>query len=187
VSGFRRAREAVTYEGFIWHVVRAEFVAPDGEAFERDIVRTTGAVAVVPLRFDAEGTPGVVLVRQYRPALERELLEIPAGIRDVPGEPVEDTARRELAEEVGLHAGRLVPLVTVCPSPGMSDSEHHLYLATELEPVPRALHGPEEAHMEVLDVPLTEALAMIERGEIVDSKTVIGLLVTARRLEAERG
>jgi ADP-ribose pyrophosphatase len=185
VSGFRRAREEVVYDGFIWRVVRAEFVSPDGQPFERDVVRTTGAVGIVPLRFDPEGLAGVVLVRQYRPAVDGDLIEIPAGIRDVPGEPIEETAQRELAEETGYRARRLSRLVTLRPSPGMTDSVHHLFLATGLDPVPRELHGPEEQHMEVLEVPLVEALAMIERGEIVDAKTVVGLLMTARRLEAE--
>ena len=81
---------------------RRHFEAPDGRAFERDIVRSPGAVAVVPLLFDAEGMPSVVLVRQYRPPFDRYVLEIPAGMRDVPDEPPELTADRELVEEAGL-------------------------------------------------------------------------------------
>ena len=83
-------------------VARATFAAPDGGQFERDVVHHPGAVSVVPVV--DEGT-AVLLVRQYRAAIDRELLEIPAGKRDVDGEPVERTARRELEEEVGMRAG----------------------------------------------------------------------------------
>ena len=72
-------------------------------------MRSPGAVAAVPLVFDAEGNPSVVLVEQYRPPYERAILEIPAGMRDVEGEPTEETARRELVEEAGLAPGRLEP------------------------------------------------------------------------------
>ena len=85
-------------------------------------MRSPGAVGVVPILFDAEGKPSVVLVRQYRAALDAELLEIPAGMRDVEGEPPEITARRELAEEVGLAAGRLELLTVFHNSAGMTDA-----------------------------------------------------------------
>jgi len=101
-AGFRRIADREIYQGHIWRVVVGEFEDPSGEHFERDIVRSPGAVAAVPLIFDAEGQPSVVLVAQYRAAYEREIIEIPAGMRDVDGEPPEETARRELAEEVGL-------------------------------------------------------------------------------------
>lgn len=162
----------------------ARFESPDGEVFERDIVRSPGAVAAVPLVFDAEGSPSVVFVRQYRPPFDDVVLEIPAGMRDVPGEPTDVTAARELVEEVGLRAGSLVPLIDFFPSAGMTDSVLYLYLATELEPVERETHGPEEAHSEVVHLPLVTALEMIDRGEIHDAKTVIGLLLVDRRLRA---
>ena len=85
-SGFRHLGDRQVHEGHIWRVVVADFESPDGRRFQRDIVRSPGAVAAVPLVFDAEGNPSVVLVRQYRPAYDRELLEIPAGMRDVAGE-----------------------------------------------------------------------------------------------------
>jgi ADP-ribose pyrophosphatase len=150
-------------------------------------VRSPGAVGVVALTFDVEGTPSVVLVRQYRPPYEREILEIPAGMRDVPGEPPEVTAGRELEEEVGLRAGRLDELTQFLPSPGMTDSVTTIFLATDCEEVERRLHGPEEQHMSVVHVPLSDALVMVDTGEIADAKTVIGVLMTARRLEVADG
>jgi len=182
VSGFRHLDDRLVHQGYIWHVAVGRFSSPDGEVFERDIVRSPGAVAAVPLLFDAEGQPSVVLVRQYRAPFGETVLEIPAGMRDIPDEPTEATAARELVEEVGLVAGRLEPLTQFYPSAGMTDSVLHLFLATDLVPVERATHGPKEAHSEVVHLPFAEALAMVESGQIRDAKTIIGLLLVARQL-----
>ncbi len=182
MSGFRHLDDRLVHQGYIWHVAVGRFSSPDGEVFERDIVRSPGAVAAVPLLFDAEGQPSVVLVRQYRAPFGETVLEIPAGMRDIPDEPTEATAARELVEEVGLVAGRLEPLTQFYPSAGMTDSVLHLFLATDLVPVERATHGPEEAHSEVVHLPFAEALAMVESGQIRDAKTIIGLLLVARQL-----
>ncbi len=183
MTGFRHLGDSLVHQGYIWHVAVASFEAPDGTRFERDIVRSPGAVAAVPLIFDAEGNPSVVFVRQYRGAYDEYVLEIPAGMRDVPDEPTETTARRELIEEVGLSAGRLEALTQFYPSAGMTDSVLHLFLATDLTVVPQQLHGPEEKHLEVVHIPFGEALEMVERGKICDAKSIIGLLLVARRLE----
>jgi ADP-ribose pyrophosphatase len=182
VGEFRRLGDRRVHDGFVWNVVVADFEAPDGTPFTRDIVRSPGAVAAVPLIFDAEGLPSVVLVRQYRPPYEQSVIEIPAGMRDVPNEPTEVTARRELIEEAGLEPGTLTHLLDMYPSPGMTDSVCTIYLATDCSPTETARHGPEEEAMEVLHVPFEDALAMIDRGEIADAKTVCGLLAAARRL-----
>lgn len=184
MTGFRHLGDTDVHQGYVWNVVRATYEAPDGSRFERDIVRSPGAVAVVPLVFDAEGLPSVVLVSQYRPPYERAVIEIPAGVRDVPGEPPEETGRRELVEEAGLEAGDLDHLVDIFPSPGMTDSICMIYLATECRPVDHDRQGPEEELMELLHVPLDDALAMIDRGEIADAKTVAGLFATERRLRS---
>ena len=184
---FRRLSESIIHEGHVWNLAVAEFEAPDGSRFRRDIVRSPGAVGVVPLVFDAEGTPSVVLVSQYRPPYERSVIEIPAGMRDVAGEATDAVARRELIEEAGLMANRVDLLTEILPSPGMTDSVTTLYLATGCTPVPHDRQGPEEAHMELLHVPLVEALAMIDRGEITDAKSVVALLLTERRLRAGDG
>lgn len=184
---FRRVGEARVHQGHVWHVVTAEFEAPDGRMFTRDIVRSPGAVGVVPVVFDAEGNPSVVLVSQYRPPYEEIVLEIPAGMRDVEGEDVATVARRELAEEAGLEPGRLEELVAQYPSPGMTDSVITIFLATECTPVPTDRQGPEEDFMELVHLPLADAIAMIEDGRIRDSKTISGLLLTDRRLRLADG
>lgn len=181
---FRRLSESIIHEGYVWNLAVAEFAAPDGSTFRRDIVRSPGAVGVVPLVFDAEGNPSVVLVSQYRPPYERAIIEIPAGMRDIPGEDTSEVARRELIEEAGLTAGRLELLTEILPSPGMTDSVTTLYLATDCSPVPHDRQGPEEEHMQVLHLPLADAVAMVERGEITDAKSVVALLLTERRLHS---
>lgn len=186
MPGFRHLGDRLVHQGYIWHVSVSEYESPEGEVFQRDIVRSPGAVAAVPLWHSADGVPMVTIVRQYRAPFDAMVIEVPAGMRDVPGEPTEVTAARELVEEVGLVAGSLEHLVDIYPSAGMTDSVLTLYLATQLTQVARETHGPEEAHMEVLQVPLAEAVQMVLRGEIRDSKTVVGLLIVERRLrEAE--
>jgi ADP-ribose pyrophosphatase len=182
--GFRRTGETEVHRGYIWHVVVADFEAPDGSPFTRDLVRSPGAVAVVPVR-DTSSGPLVTLVTQYRAAFERELIEIPAGMRDVPDEPPAETGRRELVEEAGLSPGAMEHLIDMLPNPGMTDSVCNIYLATDCSPVERQLHGPEEQHSTVLELPLAEALAMIDRGEIADAKSVIGLLLAERRFRGD--
>ena len=124
----------------------------------------------------------VVLLRQYRTPVEGELLEIPAGTRDVDGEDPAGTARRELAEEAGLACESLEELGAFYNSPGFCDELSHLYLATGLSEVPREPDGAEEEWMTVERVKLADVGAMIDRGEIRDAKTIIGLLLALRRL-----
>ena len=104
MSGFRRISERTIHEGHVWDLAVVEFEAPDGSSFTRDIVRSPGAVGVLPLVFDAEGNPSVVLVSQYRPPYERSIIEMPAGMRDIDGEDTAEVARRELIEEAGLRS-----------------------------------------------------------------------------------
>jgi 8-oxo-dGDP phosphatase len=175
--GFRLVRERDAWTGRRLRVVVATIEGPGGVTLEREVVRHPGAVAVVPLHDD--GT--VTLVRQYRAALDAEVWEVPAGLRDVDGEPTDETARRELAEEAGLRAGSLEHLVTFHNSPGFADESVVIYLGTSLVAVPDDRHGIEEEHMTIERITLDEALAMIEDGRITDAKTVIGLQAVDRR------
>ena len=180
---FRLRSDTVLHTGYVWNLALAEFEAPDGSTFTRDIVRSQGAVGVLPLVFDAEGNPSVVLVSQYRPPYERTVIEIPAGMRDVDGEETAEVARRELVEEAGLAAGQLDLLTEILPSPGMTDSVTTLSLATDCRPVPHDRHGHEEEHMTLLHHPLGDALDMVDRGEKADAKSDVALLMAERRLQ----
>jgi 8-oxo-dGDP phosphatase len=177
-AGFRVVGEETAWKGTrgVW-VGNLQVGTPEGNVVERMVMHHPGAVAVVPLHDDDT----VTLVRQYRSALDREIWEIPAGLRDVEGEDLALTAERELIEEAGLTAASITHLDTFHNSPGISDEEVAIYLATGLTPVADDRQGPEEQHMVVARMPLDEALAMVADGRITDAKTIIGLLLTARR------
>lgn len=171
-SGFRALDSDVVYDGWVMSVARARFEAPDGTRFERDVISHPGAVAVVPVVGQ-----DIVLVRQYRPALDALLIEIPAGLRDVEGEPPIETAQRELIEEIGMSAGTLTPLAAIHNAAGFCNEQIHMFIGTDLVAVEREVtESPEEVAMEIFRVPLREARAMIGRGEITDAKTIIGVL-----------
>ena len=178
MTPFKKRSERALHQGSLIALAEGTFVGPDGDEFVRDIVHHPGAVSVVPIEADG----AVLLVRQYRAAIDRHLLEIPAGKRDVADEPPELTAQRELAEEVGRRAGRMDLLGTFYNSPGFCDEYSYVYLARELEEVPVEAHSVEEAEMTVERVPLRDALALIASGEIVDGKTIIGLLLAQEQL-----
>lgn len=177
---FTPLREETVHQGWFIRVQRATFLDPDGVAFERDIVRHPGAVAVVAIT-DANA---VVLCRQYRPAVNQWLLEIPAGTCDVDGEPFEETARRELAEEVGYSPERLDLLTRSVITPGFCDEFTSIYLATGLRVVPSDRQGVEERYMEVVEVPLDRFDAMVDDGSIIDASTILGVGLAVRRLAA---
>ncbi len=180
VGGFRATSLVPVHEWAMWSLVRGEFVDPDGEPFVRSFVLSPGAVGVVALR---EGDdPSIVLVRQYRPALHRVTLEVPAGMRDQEGEDPLITASRELREEVGLEAQEWVRLGKHVSAPGISNSMVELFLARNLTSVALDRHGPEERHMTIEEVSLREATEMVLDGRIDDAKTVIGILATERML-----
>lgn len=177
MGAFAKLGEQEIATGFRFTVVRGRFRAPDGEEFERDVVHHPGAVAVVPLHDDGS----VTLVRQYRASLDHDLLEVPAGLRDVDGEPDELTAARELQEEAGLAADRLERLVGFHNSPGFCDEHVTIFLATGLRSVPDDRQGTEEELMTLERIPLAEAVAMVADGRITDAKTIIGLLLARDR------
>lgn len=171
MADFRPLGEETVYEGHVIRVVVGTFADPAGGTFTRDVVHHPGAVAVVPVHDD--GT--VTLVRQYRAALDATLLEIPAGICDVEGEPAEETARRELVEEAGLEATDVEHLITFHNAPGMSDEVIDLYVATGLREVDASAQGVEEEAMTIERHSLADLAAMVADGRITDAKTVIAV------------
>jgi ADP-ribose pyrophosphatase len=162
-------------------LVEARVESDDGQVFTRAIVRHPGAVTVVPITTDGH----VLLVRQYRAAVGAEVLEAPAGKRDVEGETPEETGRRELEEEVGCSAGRMVLLAEAYTSPGFSDEYAHIFAALDLGPVgPTHASRAEEAAMTVERVALSEVDGLIARRELVDATTIIGVLLARSLVDA---
>ena len=146
---------------------------PNGEQSEREIVEHPGAAAVVAL----DGHDRVLLVHQYRLAARRVLREIPAGTLE-PGEDPSACARRELQEETGYSPGKLEPIGGLYVAPGYTTEYIHLFLAQDLTHAPLA--ADDDEFIEVEQLPLGEALAMIDSGDIVDGKSIAGLLRVAR-------
>lgn len=178
MPAFRKLAEREVHRGSLITVAVGRFAAPDGEEFERDVVHHPGAVSVVPLLDERTA----VLVRQYRAAIDRDLLEIPAGKRDVEGEAPELTAHRELAEEIGMRAGRLERLAEFYNSPGFCDEHSFVFLARDLEPCGNSLQGVEEQHMTVEHVALADVPQLIASGELVDAKSIVGLTLAMQAL-----
>jgi ADP-ribose pyrophosphatase len=165
------------YEGKIVTVRVDEVRMPDGGTAEREVVEHDDAVAVVAL--DADGR--VLLIRQYRHPLGQRLWELPAGLCDVDGESYPDTARRELAEETGYGADTWHTLVDLHPSPGMSTELVRVYLARDLRELPeRSERVHEEAELEPTWVPLDDAVARVEAGDLTNGLAVAGLLAAVR-------
>lgn len=181
-AGFRFLGERVRHSGFFFQLTTGTFLDPNGYTFEREIVRHPGAVCVVALEGEP---PSILMVRQYRGALDRSILEIPAGKLDIPDEPVEVAAERELTEEVGRRATRLSNLGSFLNSPGFTDELTTCFLAEGLLPVERDAHGIEEEFMAVVKVPLFDFWRMVKNAEIIDAKTIIAVTY-AERVLADR-
>jgi ADP-ribose pyrophosphatase len=152
-----------------FRVERLQRKLADGTLKQREIVRHPGSVVIVPLLNDCR----VCLIRNFRMAVDRPLVELPAGTLEQ-GEQPADCAARELIEETGYRAGRLERLTSFYAAPGILDEHMHLFLATDLTPGPPQREAGEE--IENLIVSWDEALAMIEHGEIRDAKTMVGLM-----------
>lgn len=176
---FRTLASREVYSGAIVALRIDEVEMPNGATAEREIVEHYGAVAIVAL----DESDKVVLISQYRHAVARRLLELPAGLLDVPHEDSLAAAQRELAEEVGLAARDWSVLVDLALSPGFCDEVLRVYLATGLTEVDRPEPEHEEADLEVIRMPLTDAVRACLAGEVVNASTAAGILA----LSASRG
>jgi ADP-ribose pyrophosphatase len=156
-----------------FRVVRRRLTSPAGEEIEREVVVHPGAVAIIPM-VDAEH---VCLIRNFRIAVGKTLIEVPAGTLE-PNEPPIETARRELIEETGYTAGRMEPVTKFYMSPGIQNELMHCFVATELTLGDAHRESGEE--IQNLVVSWDEAMAMLDRGEIEDSKSIAALLVYDR-------
>ena len=167
------------HKGRIVHLSIDRVRYPDGSIGELEMIRHSGAAGVVPFLDPIDhADPRLLLVHQFRYAGGGYLYEIPAGRPDQPGEDWEVCARRELEEETGYAADTLIPLTSILTTPGFTDERIHLFLATGLREGSTG-HDHDE-FMELVTLPLSEALRMVEDGTIGDAKTICALLYADR-------
>ncbi len=163
------------HEGPVVHLSVDTVRFPDGSTGELELVRHSGASAVVPVLGDPDDPdPEMVLVRQFRYAAGGDIFEIPAGRPDREGEPWEDVASRELEEETGYVAGELRRLNTIYTTPGFTDERIHIFLATDLTRGARNLDDDE--FVQVVTLPLSGVMDALRDGRIIDAKSVCALL-----------
>ncbi|RKQ18007.1 NUDIX domain-containing protein [Ureibacillus endophyticus] len=148
-----------------------DVLLPNGNQSKREIVNHPGAVAVIAITDEGK----LILVEQYRKALERSIIEIPAGKLE-PGEAPEVTARRELEEETGYGCHKLSCLQTFATSPGFADEVIHLFVAEQLFEIEEKAELDEDEFVELMQVSVEEAEEMVKDGRIYDAKTAFAVL-----------
>jgi 8-oxo-dGDP phosphatase len=175
-GGWPVAGSAVLARGRVVTLRQDEVQLPDGEEVVREVVEHPGAVAIVAL----DDTDRVLMIRQYRHPVRATLWELPAGLRDVAGEPPLDTARRELLEEAGYRAADWHVLADYLSSPGISTERVRVYLARGLTLVPEAqrdyVRQHEEAYLTVAWMPLAEAAQAVLAGDLHNGVAIVGIL-----------
>ena len=164
------------YKGKILSLRVDEVLLPNGEESRREIVEHGGVVAIVPFVNESE----VILIKQYRHAIEEDILEIPAGLLEQ-SEDIYSCAARELTEETGFKAAKLEKLTEYYPAPEFSNQMTYIFKATSLKEVGAKLD--EDEFLEVVTIDLDEAIKLIWEGRIRDSKTIIGLLLAWKSIK----
>ena len=167
---FKRLSRDLVKKGAILEYYQDTIQVPNGNIVKWDFIKHNGAAAVVPV--DESGR--LIMVRQYRNALDRYTLEIPAGGLDGPEEPTREAAARELAEETGYHAANLELLLTIRTTVAFCNEKIDIYVATGLKP--GSQHLDEDEYVDVKAYTVEELLDKIWSGEIQDSKTVAAVL-----------
>jgi ADP-ribose pyrophosphatase len=174
-----RVKRVPVYRGRIVDLSVDTVRFPDGSVGDLEFIAHAGASCVLPVvgRLD-QADPDILLLRQYRYAAGGFMWEVPAGMPDRLGEPWDECARRELEEETGWKPGTLEALTRIHTTPGFSDEVIHLWVASDLEP--GTAHLDDDEFVEVVQMPLSEALEMVRDGTITDCKSVATLLYAAR-------
>lgn len=159
------------YDGCLLHVKRDTALLPNGEQATREWIKHPGASAVIPLLPTGE----IILVRQYRYPVERVTLEIPAGKLDSPDEDPYVCAVRELSEETGYTAKNIEKLTTIGTTVGFSNEMIHIYKAEGL--TSGEMHPDDDEFLNVVKMPLKEAVAMVRDGRLFDAKSIVAILM----------
>ena len=176
MPSFEFLRSEVLMKGRAFTIRRDYLKTPDGRETKLDIVEHGGSVVIVPL--DADGN--LLFVKQYRHAAGMDMLELPAGTRNG-DEPFEECAAREVREETGMQAGKLIHVGSFYLAPGYSTEYMGVFLATDLKPNP--LQADDDEFLTVEKIPAKEALAMAEQGKMPDAKSLAALLMARSYLE----
>lgn len=164
------------FDGVLLHVFKDEVELPNGKKAVREWIKHPGASSVIPLLPDNQ----IILVRQFRYPVGQVTLEVPAGKLDVEGEDPVKCAERELSEETGYTAGKIWKLTTIATTVGFTNEYIHLYAAADLTPGKQ--HTDADEFINTVKIPLTAALHMVETGKIIDSKSVISILLLAKQI-----
>ena len=168
---FETITSQTIHKGKVFNLRLDQVRMPNGKQTQYDIIDHPPAVTLVPV--DTENT--IWFVRQYRHAVGREILELPAGVIEF-GEPPELCAWREIREETGMSAGQILNIGEFHQVPGYSTEYMYVYLARDLKPDP--LPGDEDEYISVERIPIDEAYRMAQNGEILDAKTLAALLLS---------
>ena len=163
------------FDGKLLHVKRDTVELPNGKQATREWIKHPGASAVVPILPDKS----IILVKQYRYPIGKVTLEIPAGKLDFEGEKPLVCAERELSEETGYSASKIYKLTTIATTVGFSNEWIHIYVAEGLQSGEQ--HPDENGFINYLKMPLAEAVKMVESGEIFDAKSVVAILLVAKK------
>lgn len=177
LASSRIAGSRVLARGGRFDFIELRVLGREGEEHIRQVVRHPGAVVVLPV-LAGRGGPEIVFVSNYRAAIDRRLLELPAGTLEA-GEGPEACARRELVEETGYRAEQLRPLGAFYTTPGLTNERMHAYVATGL--AAGGADPDDEEDLEVVIVPLDEVWRRVDAGEIPDAKTQLTLLLADRQ------
>jgi ADP-ribose pyrophosphatase len=164
------------HRGRVFNLIRENVTLDNGVTTDMEFVEHPGATAIIPMLNESR----VLLLKQYRHSLREYIWEIPAGTLD-PQESIMNCAKRELIEETGYSAHQWQKLGEITPVPGYSDERIHIFLATDLQPAEQNLDTDEIIN--VHDVGFSEAIEMIEKGEIQDAKSIAGLFLALNWLK----
>ena len=167
------------FDGVLLHVFKDDVELPNGHKSVREWIKHPGASSVIPLLPDNQ----IILVKQYRYPVAQVTLEVPAGKLDKPDEDPVLCAERELSEETGYTAEKMWKLTTIATTVGFTNEYIHLYAATGLTPGKK--HPDDDEFINTVKMPLADAVKLVETGKIIDSKTIISILMLAKQIGAD--